>query len=151
MTTIDVGDPAPEFTLPAHDGTKFALEDHRGSWVVVYFYPKDFTPGCTKEACGFRDLHDDFVEAGAAVVGISSDLVHTHDLFAEKYALPFPLLSDTDDSVRAAYGVAKTFGMLPGRVTFVIDPDGIVRHVFNSQFRATRHPRAAIDAIRAGA
>lgn len=146
-STVHEGDEAPEVELAAGDGSTFRLSELRGRWVVLYFYPADDTPGCTAESCAFRDHHDEFVEAGATVVGISSDSVESHERFASKHDLPFPLLSDPDGSARRAYGVRKTLGLLPGRVTFVIDPQGVVRSVFRSQLRASAHQREALAAI----
>jgi len=117
--------------------------------VVLYFYPKDDTPGCTKEACSFRDQYQDFQDAGAEVIGVSSDAEASHEKFAAKHRLPFVLLADRSGVVRKQYGVPATLGLLPGRVTFVIDRQGIVRHVFNSQLQATRHVEEAIAALRA--
>jgi peroxiredoxin len=102
---------------------------------VVYFYPADDTPGCTAESCSFRDSHEDFVDAGAVVIGISGDSVESHKRFADKHNLPFTLLADADGAARGSWGVGKTLGLLPGRVTYVIDPEGVVRKVFSSQFR----------------
>lgn len=144
---VTEGTQAPDFTLESADGTEVSLSQFRGSWVVVYFYPKDDTPGCTAESCAFRDSHEDFTDAGAVVVGISSDSVASHKAFAAKHNLPFTLLADTGGAVRKQWGVAKTLGILPGRVTFVIDPDGVVRKVFSSQFRATAHHTEALAAI----
>jgi peroxiredoxin Q/BCP len=145
---VHEGDPAPDFTLPDQDGTATTLSDLRGSWVVLYFYPADDTPGCTAESCSFRDSHEDFVDAGARVVGISGQGVESHKKFAEKHRLPFTLVADEGDEVRTRYGVSKTLGLFPGRVTFVIDPDGIVRKVFSSQFRPTKHIGEALATIR---
>lgn len=144
------GDAAPEFALPDQHGDVVRLSDLRGGWVVVYFYPKDDTPGCTAESCSFRDSHEDFTDAGATVIGISSDSVDSHRRFAEKHGLPFRLLADVDGTARAAYGTGKTLGLLPGRVTYVIDPEGTVRKVFSSQFGATKHHTEALAAISAG-
>ncbi|HTY17273.1 MAG TPA: peroxiredoxin [Myxococcota bacterium] len=147
---VAVGDRAPEFGLPDASGATVRLSDFRGKKaVVLYFYPKDDTPGCTKEACSFRDSYEDFTTAGAEVIGVSSDSGDSHRGFASKYKLPFTLLSDRGGEVRRKYGVPATLGLLPGRVTFVIDRDGVVRHVFNSQLAATRHVREALDALRA--
>jgi peroxiredoxin Q/BCP len=148
-TGLGAGDPAPDFTLNDQDGKPVRLADYRGRKLVVYFYPKDDTPGCTKESCSFRDHYTAFTDAGAEVIGISSDSEASHKKFKEKYKLPFTLLSDRDGQVRKAYGVPATLGLLPGRVTFVIDKHGVVRHVFNSQFKATQHVSEAIDALRA--
>jgi peroxiredoxin Q/BCP len=115
--------------------------------VVLYFYPKDDTPGCTKEACTFRDQYQDFQDAGAAVLGVSSDSSESHRKFAAKHRLPFTLLADRGGQVRKRYGVPATLGLLPGRVTFVIDAAGVVRHVFNSQLDATRHVGEALGVL----
>ena len=117
------------------------------SAVVLFFYPRDFTPGCTAEACAFRDDYADFVEAGAAVVGVSADSGDSHRRFAQHHDLPFPLVSDADGALRAAYGVDKVWGLLPGRITFVIDRQGIVRHVFDSALFARRHSGDALAVI----
>jgi peroxiredoxin Q/BCP len=146
---IKVGDAAPEFDLTDAAGKRVRLSDFRGKRsVVVYFYPKDDTPGCTKEACSFRDSYQAFTDAGAEVIGVSSDDGASHQKFAEKFHLPFTLVSDTGGSVRKRYGVPATLGLLPGRVTFVIDRDGIVRHVFNSQLQATKHVDEALAVIK---
>jgi peroxiredoxin Q/BCP len=130
---VGVGDVAPDFTLPSQSGTPVRLGDMiGGKALVLYFYPKDDTPGCTAEACSFRDGYEAFVEAGAEVVGVSSDSAESHKRFAARHALPFVLLSDEGGEVRKLYGVPSTLGLLPGRVTYVIDRDGIVRHVFSS-------------------
>ena len=146
--SVEVGDQAPDFTLPAQSGEQVRLSDvwRRGP-VVLYFYPKDETPGCTTEACTFRDSYEAFKEAGAEVVGVSSDSVTSHDSFASKHRLPFILLADDGGKVRKEYGVKATFGILPGRVTYVIDGEGVVRHVFSSQTGAQRHVHEALDAL----
>jgi peroxiredoxin Q/BCP len=148
---ISEGAAAPDVTGIAQDGTSVSLADHLGRWVVVYFYPADDTPGCTAEACGFRDSYQDFTDAGAVVIGVSGDSTASHERFATKHRLPFTLLTDDDGSLRQAFGVGKTLGILPERVTFVIDPEGVVRKVFSSQLRATRHQAEALAAIRSGA
>ena len=125
------------------------LSDFRGKKsVVLYFYPKDDTPGCTKEACSFRDSYEAFRDAGAEVIGVSSDNEASHRKFADKFKLPFMLVADAGGAVRKRYGVPATLGLLPGRVTFVIDRDGIVRHVFNSQFQATKHVDEALAVLK---
>jgi len=146
--SVEVGDPAPDFTLPAQSGEQVRLSDvwKRGP-VVLYFYPKDETPGCTTEACTFRDSYEAFKEAGAEVVGVSSDSVTSHESFASKHRLPFILLADDGGRVRKEYGVKATFGILPGRVTYVIDGEGVVRHVFSSQTGVQRHVHEALDAL----
>lgn len=141
--------PAPDFTLPDQDGASVTLSELRGGWVVVYFYPKDDTPGCTAESCAFRDAHEAFTDAGVRVIGISSDDVASHRAFVDKYSLPFTLLADVDGSVRRSYGVPKTLGLLPGRVTYVIDPDGVVRKIFSSQFKPKKHIDEALAVIAA--
>lgn len=147
---VAVGDRAPDFTLPDQTGKPVRLGDLLGERVVVlYFYPKDETPGCTAEACSFRDSYQVFKDAGAEVVGISTDTVESHQSFAAHHQLPFVLLSDADGALRKRYGVPTTFGLLPGRVTYVIDRDGIVRHIFSSQLQAEKHVSEAIKTIKA--
>lgn len=146
---VAAGDEAPDFELLDRSGRAVRLRDFRGKQpVVLYFYPKDDTPGCTKEACSFRDQYEDFQALGAEVIGVSSDSTESHARFVEKYSLPFRLLSDRGGRVRKAYGVPATFGLIPGRVTFVIDRLGMVRHVFNSQSQATRHVEEALETLR---
>jgi len=128
---LTVGDPAPALRLQDQNGAWHTLDQYRGSWVTLYFYPKDDTPGCTKEACAFRDNIFAFEEIGAIVLGISLDNVESHAAFAEKYHLPFPLLADTDGEVAKTYGVLKTMGTFrfAQRQSFIIDPDGkIAKH-----------------------
>jgi len=137
---IAVGDKAPDITLPDASGNLVSLKDFQGQkTVVLYFYPKDDTPGCTKEACSFRDSYTVFQEAGAEVIGVSSDDAASHRKFADRYQLPFTLLSDTNNQARKAFGVPATLGLLPGRVTYVIDKTGTVRHIFNSQLNFQGH------------
>jgi peroxiredoxin Q/BCP len=143
-----VGDPAPDFTLPAATGEPVTLSQYRGrSEVVLFFYPKDHSPVCTAQACAFRDSHEAFRDAGAEVIGISGDAVESHRQFAARNRLPFPLLSDADGTVRGRYGVPKTLGMIPGRVTYLIDRQGIVRHSFSSQFQPARHVAEALRVL----
>lgn len=148
--TVTENSTAPAFTLSDQDGNEVSLVSLRGQWVVVYFYPKDDTPGCTAESCAFRDAHEAFTDAGVRVLGISSDDVASHRAFADKHRLPFTLLADTDGAVRRSFGVKRTLGLLPGRVTYVIDPDGIVRKVFSSQFKPKKHIDEALATIAAG-
>lgn len=149
MATIGVGATAPDFTKTTQNGDTITLSQFQGyKAVVLYFYPKDETPGCTVEACTFRDNFEDFVEAGAVVIGVSQDSEKSHQSFAEHHQLPFLLVSDRDKTLQKAYGVPKTMGLLPGRVTFVIDRNGAVQHVFNSQLNAKKHVREALDVVR---
>jgi peroxiredoxin Q/BCP len=147
---IEVGSKIPEFTLKDQDGKSVNINDLIGTKnLVIYFYPKDDTPGCTKEACSFRDQFAEFSELGAEVIGISSDSVKKHKSFAEKHRLPYTLLSDVDKKVRKAFGVPTDFlGLLPGRVTYIVDKKGIVRHVFNSQFNAEKHVSEALEVLK---
>ena len=149
MASIGVGDTAPDFKKTTQNGDTIALSQYRGDkTVVLYFYPKDETPGCTAEACTFRDNFEDFVEAGAVVIGVSQDSEESHRSFAEHHRLPFFLVSDRDKALQKAYGVPKTMGLLPGRVTYVIDRHGVVQHVFNSQLNAKKHVREALDVVK---
>jgi thioredoxin-dependent peroxiredoxin len=146
---LAVGDAAPAFTLPDQQGKSVSLADFAGRKnVVLYFYPKDDTPGCTKESCTFRDQYTAFTDVGAEVLGVSSDSQQSHRAFAEKYRLPFPLLADTGAAVRKLYRVPKSLGVLPGRVTFVIDKQGVIRHVFNSQLNPAKHVAEAIQVLK---
>jgi peroxiredoxin Q/BCP len=146
---IAAGDPAPEFELPSASGDTVRLADFRGkSEVVLYFYPKDDTPGCTTEACSFRDRYESFRDAGAEVIGVSSDSSDSHRGFVRKHRLPFVLLSDADGSVRKRYGVPKTLGLIPGRTTYLIDREGIVRHVFSSQFQPLKHVAETLEVLK---
>jgi thioredoxin-dependent peroxiredoxin len=151
--SLKAGDQAPEFSLPADDGTIVTLGGLRGKNVVLYFYPKDDTSGCTKEACEFRDSWKDVKKSGAVVLGVSPDPVASHQKFKQKYQLPFPLLADTDHSIASAYGAwgeksmygRKYQGIL--RTTFLIDPDGRVSRVFE-QVRPAGHASEVLAALR---
>lgn len=145
---VSIGDQAPDFTLPTQTGATVSLHDyHEKKAVVLYFYPKDDTTGCTAEACSFRDSYEVFKEAGAEVLGVSSDSVEDHQKFATKHRLPFILLSDRGGALRKLYGVPSTFGLVPGRVTYIIDKDGIVRHIFSSLFKAEKHIDEALKTL----
>lgn len=147
--SLGVGDRAPDFTLPDQDGKAVSLRELLASGcLVLYFYPKDHTPGCTAEACSFRDEHQELAEAGAIVVGVSSDDVESHRRFAEKHQLPFRLLSDRGGELRKRFGVPKTLGFIDGRVTYVIDAQGVIRHVFSSQLRTRQHVEEALRLVR---
>ena len=146
---VQVGDKAPDFTLPAQSGAPVRLQYRLGERVVVlYFYPKDDTRGCTAEACAFRDSYEVFTGAGADVIGVSSDSVGKHAAFAGKHKLPFTLLADRGGRVRKAYGVPAVLGVIPGRVTYVIDRTGTVRHVFNSMTNIDGHVSEALEVVR---
>ena len=148
-TGLGAGDKAPDFTLNDQDGNAVSLASFRGQKnVVVYFYPKDDTPGCTKESCAFRDQYTAFTDAGVEVLGISSDSEASHKAFAQKHRLPFKLLADRGGKVRGAFGVPATFGLLPGRVTYIIDKQGVIRHAFNSQIQATQHVDEALQVLK---
>lgn len=148
--SVKVGDIAPDFTLPSQSGETVSLRDFRGKKnVVLYFYPKDDTPGCTAESCAFRDSYEAFTEAGAVVIGVSADSPASHRQFATKYNLPFILLSDTNNQLRKLYGVpAAAFGLLPGRVTYVIDKEGVVRHIFNSMMNFKAHVDESLKTLK---
>ncbi len=140
MAWPKAGDTAHDFTLPDQDGNPVTLS---ALWakgpLVLYFYPKDETAGCTAEACSFRDSFEVFRDAGASVVGVSRDSVASHKSFAAHHRLPFTLLADVAGTAHEAWGIQKRFGFLTDRVTFVIDPKGIVRHTFDSQLRMGKH------------
>lgn len=140
MGKVKVGDNVPFFRLLNQDGKLVDLSVYIGKPIVVFFYPKDETPGCIKEACAFRDSHDQFIAAGANVFGISADSVDSHKSFKLKFNLPYDLLSDENNKVRKTFGVsADLFGLIPGRVTYIIDDQGIVRHIFNNQLNFKKH------------
>jgi peroxiredoxin Q/BCP len=144
------GDPAPVFSAPTNGGGKVSLADLKGKNVILYFYPKDNTPGCTKEACAFRDEFAQFKEKGAVILGVSNDSVKSHDKFVEKFKLPFPLLADEDKSIVNAYGVwgQKQFmGMkYQGihRVTFLIGPDGRIKKIW-PKVKPTEHAKEILE------
>jgi peroxiredoxin Q/BCP len=154
-TQVKESQPAPDFTLPAIGSEtvvkngQVQLSALRGHIIVLYFYPKDDTPGCTAEACSFRDQYQVFKDAGAEVIGVSSDSVSSHKQFASKHRLPYILLSDEKGALRKRYGVPSTFGLIPGRVTYVIDREGIVRHIFSSQFTPEKHITEALKTLQA--
>lgn len=151
--SLQVGDVAPEFELADESGERFRLSAFRGNTVVLFFYPADDTPGCTKEACGFRDRHVDFLKANAVVLGVSPDDAASHAAFKEKFSLPFPLLVDADHRVASAYGAwgpkqwrGETFeGVL--RSTFVVGPDGRLLQVFRD-VNPEGHESQVLEAVR---
>lgn len=146
---INIGDTIPTFSLPDQHGKEVAIASKIGRPLVIYFYPKDDTPGCTKEACSFRDQYDVFAEHGAEVIGISSDSPQSHLAFAKKYNLNFTLLSDEKGKVEKLFGVPRSvLGLISGRVTYIVDKEGVVRHIFNSLFNAEKHVEEALRVIR---
>ena len=146
---LKVGDKAPDFTLPSQMGDNVTLSEFFGKKaIVLYFYPKDESAGCTREACRFRDSYDAFTDLGAEVLGVSSQSVESHKSFASHHGLPFLLLSDADGKVRQLYGVSATMGIIPGRVTFIIDKKGVARHVFSSQFQPEKHIEEALKILK---
>ena len=145
---LKVGDSAPEFSLSDQYGKLFHSKDVLGKkFMVIYFYPKDNTPGCIKEACQFRDSYEDFTDNGAIVVGISSDSEKSHRRFSDKYTLPFTLLADTNKKVRRLFKVENKLFFLAGRATFVIDLKGKIIMAFNS-VNATEHMKRALKALK---
>lgn len=150
MGEINIGDKVPSFSLPDQSGKTFELDSALGKGpVVLFFYPKDETPGCTAEVCSFRDTSAEFAAAGASVFGISSDSVESHAKFVAKHSLPYPLLADEGGRVRKLFGVPKAmFGLLDGRVTYVLDSAGVVRHRFSGVLRATKHVDEALNFVK---
>jgi peroxiredoxin Q/BCP len=149
MKELKVGDTIPHFTATDTDGNPFDSASIVGQKpMVIYFYPKDNTPGCTAQACSFRDNYEDFTDLGAEVIGISSDSISSHQKFAKQYKLPFILLSDSDKKIRKLFGVPTgLFGLMPGRVTYVTDKNGVVQMVFDSVM-ATKHIPKALSAVK---
>lgn len=149
--SLEKGDSLPKFTATNQDGETFTSEILKGKPTVIYFYPKNFTPGCTQEACSFRDSYQDFQDLGAEVVGISGDTVASHIKFASKYNLPFTLLADTNKKIRKKFGVKSSLlGLLPGRETFVFDASGALVFRFNS-LAAAPHIEKALKYIKSNA
>ena len=141
---LQIGDKIPNFSAKDNNGNDFDSDSIIGKKpVVIYFYPKDNTPGCTAQACSFRDQYEDFKDLGAEVIGISSDSIASHEKFIQKYKLPFILISDSDKKIRNLFGVkANLFGLLPGRVTYVADKNGIIQLVFDSMMASNHIPKA---------
>jgi len=142
------GDPIPAIALLDAEGSLRRSDQLEGMPLVLFFYPKDDTPGCTAEACAFRDGYADLRALGAEVWGVSSDDAASHRRFAARHQLPYPLLVDSGNSLRQAFGVPSVLGLLPGRVTYVIDGQGIVRHVFNNLLDGAAHRGEALAALR---
>jgi thioredoxin-dependent peroxiredoxin len=145
---LKVGDRIPFFIAKNSNGDNFEVRDYLGHALVIYFYPKDDTPGCTIQACTFRDQYEDFKSLGAEVIGISSDSTKSHQKFASKYKLPFILLSDFDKKIRTQFGVPNDFlGLIPGRATYVIDKEGIIQFIFDST-SAKIHIEKALEILK---
>ena len=142
------GDRAPLIALLDGDGVERRSDALQGKPLVLFFYPKDDTPGCTAEVCAFRDSYADLQALGAEVWGVSGDDASSHQRFASRHSVPFPLLVDSGNTLRQAFGVPSVFGLLPGRVTYVIDGEGVIRHVFNNLLDGAAHRQEAIDALR---
>ena len=143
---IKIGDKLPTFSLPDQNGKNTSIEQFFGKPFVLYFYPKDDTPGCTAEACSFRDAYSELRDLEAEVIGVSADSPASHLAFAKRYDLPFVLLSDEKNKVRKLLGVpGSMFGLLPGRVTYIVDKNGLVKHIFDSQLQAKQHVREAME------
>ena len=148
MHRLKIGDKLPEFSLQNQDGETINIADHIGIPVVIFFYPKDDTPGCSIEACAFRDDFHKFSIAGVKLFGISSDGVTSHKKFIQKYNLPYDLLSDPNDRIRKLLGVPSgLLGLLPGRVTYIIDSKGTITHIFSDQLNFKKHVKEAIMEI----
>ena len=145
---LGCGDRAPEIALSDQNGIERRSDQLAGKALVLFFYPKDDTPGCTMEACAFRDSHADLQALGAEVCGVSGDDAGSHQRFAQRHNLPYPLLVDRGNQLRRAFGVPAVLGLLPGRVTYVIDGDGVIRHVFNNLLDGPAHRREALDALK---
>ena len=150
MSKISVGSTIPSFTLNDQNGHAFDIRTVLGKKnLVIYFYPKDDSPGCTKEACSFRDQFEVFAEADAVIIGVSSQSVKSHKEFAEKYRLNYTLLSDEEDVLRELFGVpANLFGLIPGRVTYIVNKEGKVVYIFNSQIKAEQHVEEALKILK---
>jgi peroxiredoxin Q/BCP len=140
VTTLDIDDPAPDFTLIDDTGRPFTLSSlHGHKTIVLFFYPMDGSPGCTKEAKAFRNLHEELQQAGAEIIGISGDSPERHARFKAEHKLPFRLLSDPGGQVRALYGVKPSMGLIPGRMTFIVGRDGLIKHLYSGQFNIGMH------------
>jgi peroxiredoxin Q/BCP len=150
MKKVETGSHIPDFTLPDQNGKMIDIKSFRGKKnLVIYFYPKDDSPGCTKEACSFRDQFEIFRKYNAEIIGISGDGIESHKKFAEKHRLSYILLSDKGNKVRSLFGVpTNLFGLLPGRVTYITNMEGVVIHTFNSQLQTGKHIEEAITALK---
>ena len=144
---LKLGDQIPDFSLSDQLGVSRTNKQANGRPLVLFFYPKDDTPGCTAENCGFRDKYDLFKLFGAEVWGVSGDDEASHRSFADKNKLPFPLLCDTDNYLRKAFGVPKVLGLLDGRVTYIVDSKGVIRHIFNDLLNGPAHVNEALRVL----
>ena len=145
---LQTGDRAPLIALQDQNGVERRSDQLAGKSLVLFFYPKDDTPGCTMEACAFRDSYADLQALGAEVWGVSGDNAGSHQRFASRHNLPYPLLVDQNNQLRKAFGVPGVLGLLPGRVTYVIDGEGVVRHVFNNLLDGPAHRREALECLK---
>jgi len=150
IMALQIGDTIPLFSLPDQNGNTLSIESlYKTKILVLYFYPKDETYGCTKQACAFRDNYHDFINAGAQVVGISSDHVESHKNFAQHHNIPYTLLYDQDGYIRNIFGVQPNLlGLVPGRVTYIIDMRGIIRYIFSSQMQIQKHIEIALREVK---
>ena len=147
--SVEIGDPAPDFTATTSDGQQISLAGFKGKQsVVIFFYPSDNSPICTQEACSFRDAYEDFVKLGAAVIAVSADSDETHRDFAAKKKLPYLMVSDRGNALRKLFEVPSVMFVLPGRVTYVIDQEGIIRQIFSAQFVSNEHVQRALEAVK---
>ena len=149
LAGLKTGNKAPDFTLQSSSGESFTLSKSFGKTsIVLFFYPKDFSPGCTTEVCTFRDSYSVFKEAGAEVIGISSDSIESHKGLIKEHKLPFNLLSDNKGDVRKLYKIKNSGGVIPGRVTFVLDKNGVIQYMFSSQFEAKKHVEETLKIVK---
>ena len=144
---LKIGDKLPHFSLFDQDGKNRTSKQCKGKKLVLFFYPKNDTPGCTAEACGFRDKYDLFKLLGAVVWGVNNDNQLSHQKFAKKNQLPYPLLCDENNALRKKFGVPKVLGLLDGRVTYLIDSEGVIRHAFNDLLNSTKHVTSALQIL----
>jgi peroxiredoxin Q/BCP len=149
LAGLEIGDRAPDFTLPSSTGEKTSLSQFLGKKkVVIFFYPMDESPVCSREAEAFKNKYENFKELGAEVLGISSQSLESHKSFIKHHNLPYFLLSDLDNSVRRLYGVSSMLGIVPRRVTFVIDKQGIIKYTYSSQLQPAKHAEQALLALK---
>lgn len=147
---LKINDKAPDFKAKDHNGNSISLSNYLGNkYVVLFFYPKDFTPGCTAEACAFRDAYEDFLDAGAEVIGISGDGDASHQNFAKQHKLPYPLLPDTDKKIRKAYDIPTSLlGMVTGRITYLVNKEGLIKYAYRDNLNPVAHIKAILNLIK---